>query len=122
MNSESITEYQSQNVLYRILDANLDRAREGLRIVEEWCRFGLNDVTLTEQIKHLRQTLGGWHSDALRQSRDTPGDLGTTLSHPQEEQRDTLQMVVQVNCCRIQEALRVLEEYGKLHSAEMASG
>lgn len=122
MNSESITEHQSQNVLYRILDANLDRAREGLRIVEEWCRFGLNDVTLTEQIKHMRQTLGGWHSDALRQSRDTPGDLGTTLSHPQEEQRDTLQMVVQVNCCRIQEALRVLEEYGKLHSAEMASG
>ena len=122
MNSVPIAEEQSQKVLYRILDANLDRAREGLRIIEEWCRFGLNDASLTEQIKHLRQTLGSWHSDELRQNRDTPGDLGTALSHPQEQQRDTLQTVVQVNCCRVQEALRVLEEYGKLHSADMANG
>lgn len=119
MNSVSIPDNQS--VLYRILDANLDRAREGLRIIEEWCRFGLKDAQLTEQIKHLRQTLGSWHSQEIRQSRDTPGDPGTTLSHPQEEQRDTLQTVVQVNCCRVQEALRVLEEYGKLQSVEMAS-
>lgn len=121
MNSEPSAENQSQRVLYRILDANLDRAREGLRIVEEWCRFGLNDATLTEQLKHLRQTLGGWHSNTLRQHRDTPGDTGTNLSHPNEEQRDTLQAVVQVNCCRVQEALRALEEYGKLYSDEMAS-
>ena len=116
-----LTDDSSQRVLYRILDANLDRAREGLRIVEEWCRFGLNDGLLTEQVKHLRQTLGGWHSDAIRQSRDTPGDPGTTLSHPQEERRDTLQTVVQINCSRVQEALRVLEEYGKLHSQKMAA-
>ncbi|NEZ55620.1 thiamine phosphate synthase [Leptolyngbyaceae cyanobacterium CCMR0082] len=122
MHSEPIAAKQSQKVLYRILDANLDRAREGLRIIEEWCRFGLNDATLTEQIKYLRQTLGGWHSDDIRQSRDTPGDLGTALSHPQEEQRDTMQTVVKVNCCRVQEALRVLEEYGKLHASEMATG
>ena len=31
----------TQQTVYRILDANLDRAREGLRIIEEWCRFGL---------------------------------------------------------------------------------
>ncbi|MEM9804723.1 MAG: thiamine phosphate synthase [Cyanobacteria bacterium P01_D01_bin.56] len=122
MNAMPIAEQPSQQVLYRILDANLDRAREGLRILEEWCRFGLNDGELTEKIKHFRQTLGGWHSDPIRQSRDTPGDPGTGLSHPQEEQRDTLQTVVQVNCCRVQEALRVLEEYGKLHSVDMASG
>lgn len=122
MNSVSIADNHSQRVLYRILDANLDRAREGLRIVEEWCRFGLNDGVLTEQIKHLRQTLGGWHTAGIRQSRDTPGDPGTVISHPQEERRDTLQSVVQINCCRVQEALRVLEEYGKLHSAQMASG
>lgn len=122
MNPAPIAQVASTQVLYRILDANLDRAREGLRIVEEWCRFGLNDAALTGTIKHLRQTLGSWHSDEIRQSRDTPGDLGTQLSHPQEEQRDTLQTVVQVNCCRVQEALRVLEEYGKLHSGDMASG
>ncbi|MEM6254454.1 MAG: thiamine phosphate synthase [Cyanobacteria bacterium P01_D01_bin.156] len=122
MNPVTVADQPSQQVLYRILDANLDRAREGLRILEEWCRFGLNDAGLTEKIKHFRQTLGSWHSSLIRQSRDTPGDPGTALSHPQEEQRDTLQTVVQVNCCRVQEALRVLEEYGKLYSLEMASG
>ena len=121
MSRELSADHQSQQVLYRILDANLDRAREGLRIIEEWCRFGLNDAGLTEQIKHLRQTLGRWHSTTIRESRDTPGDPGTALSHPQEERRDTLQTVVQVNCCRVQEALRVLEEYGKLYKAEMAN-
>ena len=44
--------------LYRILDANLDRAREGLRVIEDWCRFGLNDAKLSEQCKIMRQTLG----------------------------------------------------------------
>ena len=121
MNSESLSENQSQKVLHRILDANLDRAREGLRTIEEWCRFGLNDASLMAQVKHFRQTLGTWHGDALRQSRDTPGDLGTSITHPQEEQRDTLKTVVQINCCRVQEALRVLEEYSKLYSSDMAS-
>ena len=122
MNPPSVTDAYSQQILHRILDANLDRAREGLRILEEWCRFGLNDAVLTAELKHLRQTLGSWHSDAIRQGRDTPGDLGTGLTHPREEERETLQSVVRVNCSRVQEALRALEEYGKLYAAEMASG
>ncbi|NEP54205.1 MAG: thiamine phosphate synthase [Moorea sp. SIO3C2] len=120
MTSGSTAVDPAQKVVYRILDANLDRAREGLRIIEEWCRFGLNDLSLTDQLKQLRQTVGSWHSDTIRQGRDTPGDPGTGLSHPQEEQRDNLQTVVQINCCRVQEALRVIEEYGKLYSADMA--
>ena len=73
--------------VYRILDANLDRAREGLRIIEEWCRLGLNHKPLAEECKGIRQELAGWHSWELRQARDTPGDIGTELSHPQEEKR-----------------------------------
>jgi thiamine-phosphate pyrophosphorylase len=111
----------SQFAVYRILDANLDRAREGIRIIEEWCRFGLDSALLTEECKQLRQELGGWHSDAIRAARNTPGDAGTALSHPQEEQRATVSQVLQANLCRTQEALRVLEEYGKLYSPEMAA-
>lgn len=106
--------------ILRILDANLDRAREGLRIVEEWCRFGLNNASLTEQIKHLRQTLGRLHTDAMRAARDTPGDPGTELTHANEVQRSDVTALLQANFCRVQEALRVLEEYGKLHSLELA--
>jgi thiamine-phosphate pyrophosphorylase len=111
----------TERSIYRILDANLDRAREGLRIIEEWCRFGLNNQPMTEQLKHLRQSLAQWHTPDLRAARDTPGDPGTALTHPQEEQRSSITAVLQANCCRVQEALRVLEEYGKLYRSDFAT-
>ncbi len=98
----------------RILDANLDRAREGLRVLEEWFRFGLEEGKLSAECKAMRQALARWHSDPLRLARDTPADPGTQISHPQEEQRRDLGHLLQANCSRVQEALRVLEEYGKL--------
>ena len=110
-----------QKAIYRILDANLDRAREGLRIVEEWCRLGLNHQPLAEECKQIRQELAQWHSWELRQARDTPGDVGTELSHPQEEVRESIEQLLQANLCRIQEALRVLEEYGKLYQPQMSA-
>ncbi|NJR63542.1 MAG: thiamine phosphate synthase [Cyanobacteria bacterium CRU_2_1] len=107
--------------IYRILDANLDRAREGLRIIEEWCRFGLNNTPFTEECKQLRQELAHWHTDDLRAARDTPNDPGTDLTHSQEEQRLDVPQILRVNFCRIQEALRVLEEYSKIHLPEMGA-
>jgi thiamine-phosphate pyrophosphorylase len=120
MNDRSSPIAGQQHVIHRILDANLDRAREGLRIVEEWCRFGLNDHSLAEECKQLRQELASWHTLQLRQARDTPGDIGTELSHPQEEKRSDIQHLLQANLCRVQEAMRVLEEYSKLDNTEMA--
>jgi len=119
-----MTDYQPSElsgVVYRILDANLDRAREGLRIIEEWCRFGLNDSELSGQCKALRQTLAQWHTADLRAARSTPTDPGTALTHPNEAQRSGINQLLQANFCRVQEALRVLEEYGKLHQPEMAA-
>jgi thiamine-phosphate pyrophosphorylase len=107
--------------IHRILDANLDRAREGLRIVEEWCRFGLNDAGLTAECKDLRQRLAQWHTADLRAARDTPGDPGTALTHAAEMERPSLDALLQANLCRVQEALRVLEEYGKIVRPEMAA-
>ncbi|NEQ31452.1 MAG: thiamine phosphate synthase [Leptolyngbya sp. SIO4C5] len=117
--NESIS--KNQAAIYRILDANLDRAREGLRIVEEWCRFGLNQTETTQQLKQLRQRLAAWHTSEIRAARNTPTDPGTRLSHPQEEVRADLQQVLQANFCRTQEALRVLEEYGKLIDPKMGA-
>ena len=110
-----------KKAIYRILDANLDRAREGLRIIEEWCRLGLNNQPLAEECKQIRQELAQWHSWELRQARDTPGDVGTVLSHPQEEVRESIEHLLQANLCRSQEALRVLEEYSKLYEPKMAA-
>jgi len=82
--------------------------------LEEWFRFGLEEGELSAECKAMRQALARWHSDPLRLARDTPADPGTQISHPQEEQRRDLRHLLQANCSRVQEALRVLEEYGKL--------
>jgi thiamine-phosphate pyrophosphorylase len=111
----------TQPAVYRILDANLDRAREGLRIVEEWCRFGLNSSQLASQCKDMRQELASWHSSEMRACRDTAADPGTHLTHPQEEQRSSIEHLLQANLCRVEEALRVLEEYSKLYNSKMSA-
>ncbi|TRU86798.1 MAG: thiamine phosphate synthase [Microcystis novacekii Mn_MB_F_20050700_S1] len=103
----------------RILDANLDRAREGLRIIEEWCRFGLDNPDLAQECKEMRHQLASWHSIDLKRHRDTAGDIGTNLSHPREEIRETVEGLLQANLARVQEAFRVLEEYGKLYDLEL---
>jgi thiamine-phosphate pyrophosphorylase len=110
-----------ERALLRILDANLDRSREGLRVIEEWCRFGLEDRDLVAICKDLRQELAGWHSAAMRSARDTPGDPGTDLTHAQEATRADINQVLQANLARVQESLRVLEEYGKVGHPEMAA-
>ncbi|MGV2827851.1 thiamine phosphate synthase [Myxosarcina sp. GI1(2024)] len=109
-----------QQAIYRILDANLDRAREGLRIIEEWCRFGLNHQALAEECKQIRQEIASWHSRELRQARDTPADVGTELTHSLEETRHSIEELLQANLCRVQEAMRVLEEYSKFDRPQMA--
>jgi thiamine-phosphate pyrophosphorylase len=110
-----------QPTIQRILDANLDRSREGLRIIEEWCRFGLDDSDLAQECKNLRQELAVWHTPELRAARNTPGDVGTSLTHEGEEQRQSIEQLLVANFSRVQEALRVLEEYSKLVTGNMSS-
>jgi thiamine-phosphate pyrophosphorylase len=107
----------------RILDACANRAREGLRVVEDYCRFVLEDDFLSGQLKQLRHDLAAALASIppgnLLAARDTAGDVGTGLSIESEQQRVSLTDVARVNCKRLQEALRSLEEFGKLHGADL---
>ncbi len=105
----------------RLIDANLDRAREGLRVVEDWCRFGLERDDLVVQLKDWRQRLGRLHRSTYKQARSTASDPGAGLSHPAQLERNSPQAVVAANCGRVQEALRVLEEYGRSVDSPLAS-
>jgi thiamine-phosphate pyrophosphorylase len=109
----------------RILDVGANRAREALRVIEDYCRFGLDDAFLTGQWKRLRHELSGalntLPASSLLGSRDTLGDVGTDLSTAMERHRASLLAVVQANCKRLQEALRSLEEFGKLHSPDLGA-
>lgn len=114
-----------QTDLYRILDAAINRAREGLRVLEDYARFSADDRHLTEVIKVERHRL----ADALRfiegrsllAARDTERDVGTTVHTRREQTRESPLDVVRASCKRVQEAARTLEEYGKVVSPEFAA-
>jgi len=108
--------------LYRILDANFNRAREALRVAEDCGRFVLNDPAVTAMAKNLRSDLKEIVSvmpvEELVVSRDAPGDIGTELTSPTELKRKDIPDVVTAACKRLTEALRTLEEYSKLVAPE----
>jgi thiamine-phosphate pyrophosphorylase len=104
--------------LARILDASANRAREGLRVVEDFVRFALDDPLLTRRIKEVRHRLAevirGLDPEMLLGSRDTRGDVGTHIMTVSEQARESPRAVLIANFKRTGEALRSLEEYGKL--------
>ena len=109
----------------RILDANVNRAREAARVAEEYARFALESAALSGRLKELRHKLrllaaelGG---DRLLAARDTPGDVGTTLATEGERSRTSGSDVAAAALKRLQEALRVIEEYAKVDRPSAAS-
>ncbi|HYV37517.1 MAG TPA: Clp protease N-terminal domain-containing protein, partial [Gemmataceae bacterium] len=108
----------------RILDANANRAREALRVLEDYCRFILNDAFLSRELKTLRHELAEalkvLPPDLLLLARDTPGDVGTNIATAAEMDRGNVRDVLQAGCKRVQESLRGLEEYGKISSVDFA--
>ncbi len=108
--------------IYRILDANFNRAREALRVAEDCGRFVLNDPAVTAMAKNmrsdLREVLAAMPVQELVVSRDAPGDVGTELSSPTELRRKDITDVVTAACKRLTEALRTVEEYSKFVSPE----
>jgi len=109
----------SQTTL-RILDANANRAREALRVLEDYARFALDDDALSHALKNLRHDLAGAVGPYLPAAilhRDTVGDVGTDNKTAAEGHRPDLAAVVIAAGKRLGEALRVLEELLKTHSA-----
>ncbi|MHC4080719.1 MAG: thiamine phosphate synthase [Planctomycetota bacterium] len=101
----------------RILDANANRAREALRVLEDAARFALDDARLSAQLKSLRhdlrEALAGLAPGWLEANRDTAGDVGTAIEAPAESERGGLADVAVAAGKRLGEALRVIEEVGK---------
>ncbi len=97
----------------QLIDANLDRAREGLRVIEDWCRFGIKREDLVITLKDWRQQLGSIHNDTYKKARSTETDQGIGLTHPAQGNRSSPKNIVAANCARVEEALRVLEEFAR---------
>jgi thiamine-phosphate pyrophosphorylase len=110
-----VSRFINSSVL-RLLDANANRAREALRVLEDYARFVRNDTALTHELKVLRHdltaALGPFLTNAIVH-RDTPGDVGTTIATTAEVNRAGMTQVVIAAGKRLGEALRSIEEYLK---------
>ena len=108
----------------RLLDANANRAREALRVLEDYARFVLGSAELSAALKAVRHDLAAatrpFVADAVFH-RDTPGDVGTGNKTASERHRDDLSDVVTAAGKRLGEALRAIEEFLKTQSPADAS-
>jgi thiamine-phosphate pyrophosphorylase len=102
--------------IWRVIDANLNRTGEGLRVLEDIARFVLNDATLSQQLKLLRHRLLAGDvplNTRLITARDSEGDVGVNTLAPGQEKGKELPAVVVANARRVQESLRIIEELVK---------
>ncbi|KTB48708.1 thiamine phosphate synthase [Dehalogenimonas alkenigignens] len=96
----------------RIIDANLDRATEGLRVLEDIARFALDSEPISQEMKALRHSLHQAFDEVkfeLISSRDSPGDVGQGSAYPKEA-ADSLVDTVIANSRRVAQSLRTIEE------------
>lgn len=103
---------------FRILDANANRAREGLRVIEEYLRFCRCHGELATRCKSLRHRLQASLDQLPRQwliqARDAQSDVARHTRLDSEDQRESIEQVAAASFQRVFQALRALEEYGKV--------
>jgi len=102
--------------LFRVIDANLNRLKEGIRVIEDIMRYRNNDNTLSQKLKTLRHLARIDEYKELLKNRDSIHDVlrATTKS---ELNRTNIESIIAANFKRAQESSRVLEELLKLHSS-----
>ncbi len=110
----------SRTAHLRLIDANINRVQEALRVVEDGLRFVLADRYLTEICKSLRHEFADWARNFERperlRMRDATGDVGRSLDFSSEYQRADLDDILTANLARACQSLRTLEEFAKIHS------
>jgi thiamine-phosphate pyrophosphorylase len=110
----------SRNVS-RIIDANINRVTEGLRVIEDIFRYYFDDPGLQQGLKELRHCIAlTLDQDQYIVHRDSISDVGFSSIGTREYERETLHAVIRSNMKRSQEGLRVLEEIFKLESKPAA--
>jgi thiamine-phosphate pyrophosphorylase len=109
---------QQKNIL-RVLDANFNRAKEGMRVVEDIMRFINGDESCRKLARNIRHGLTKITKDknlknAIKE-RDSIGDPGKKTDKL-EMSRASINDVLYANLQRAKESLRVLEEFFKIIS------
>lgn len=111
-------------VIYRVIDANINRLKEGLRVCEEITRFILDNYNLTSEFKKIRHKAEVIlkylpRNTELFKERESLGDVGRKI-YINELKRRNYQDIFFANMQRAKESIRVLEEFSKLINKDIA--
>src|SRR5690554_4474706 len=113
-----------ENAIKPILDVNFNHAREAIGEMENFVTNVPNDATQSQRRKQLRHDLTAALAEIpaqqLLNSRDTAQDVGTSITTASEQLRTDTAAVLHAAAKRLSEALRCLEEYGKVISPSAA--
>jgi thiamine-phosphate pyrophosphorylase len=104
---------EEQYAPLRIIDANLNRLREGIRVIEDICRFFFNSESFSKRLKHLRHESRIDNYKSLISSRDILNDPSKQTTQSEQNRADVETILIS-NFKRAQESSRVLEEVLKL--------
>ena len=110
--------------VWRVIDANLNRFGEGLRVIEDIARLIVEDAEITEKLKTIRhQIVRGTDSFNTRliDGRESESDVGVNLEVKGESKTRSLPALLVANSRRAQESLRVLEEMARLGDLQLDS-
>lgn len=113
-----------ERAVHRIIDANFNRAREAIRVIEDYCRFALNSAPLSERARQLRHELSAainkLDAGRLISSRDSLGDVGAGKTVDTQLARISLTDCFTAGCKRLTEALRTLAEMSQTQNRTAA--
>jgi len=109
---------KTSGAINRIIDANINRAKEGLRVCEEIARFILNSRELTSRLKDIRHRIDLIFKQLpkkilLLEQRKSSSDVGRCLYKNELKRKNCLDIFF-ANIQRAKESVRVLEEFSKL--------
>jgi thiamine-phosphate pyrophosphorylase len=110
--------------IQRIIDADLNRLGEGLRLLEEIARFMLADTRLAVTLKTLRHELAPQDSGLKQQflsAREAENDVGMNIQVSEQGKPREMMEIIVANARRAQESLRVLEELSKMPGSGLSS-
>lgn len=101
------------NKTWRLIDANLNRLKEGVRVIEDIARYLNDDASLALKLKNIRHLCKIDNYIEVIRSRDSQNDVLKT-STESEMQRSSISSILIANYKRTQESARVLEEILKI--------
>ena len=93
-----------RNNIYRIIDANINRASEALRVLEDWARYSKDNKQVSEKLKEIRHFINALLPEYsnLVTHRESELDIGKNIKN--NSQRKSARDIIRANCTSLQDS------------------